>query len=86
MSTCGVTSKHGCRERLMKATLILTESGDYVSVRAAYADCLRDYLLRHGVPCALPERSQHFFRAIRLGKTANLGQVQALLDQWGTRT
>jgi hypothetical protein len=40
----------------MKPAPVLAASGDYGSVRAAYADCLRDYPLRHGVYCAEPER------------------------------
>jgi hypothetical protein len=69
----------------VEARLVLAPAGDYVSVRAAYPDGLRAYLLQHGVACTVPERSQPSYRAIRLGKTANLGQVQALLDRWGKR-
>ena len=63
---------------------IVTVGADrYVRALADRAGFLREYLLRHGVPCAAPEPCEDFRQSIRLGKTANLGQVQALLDRWG---
>jgi hypothetical protein len=62
--------------------IVIVGSVRCVRVQADLADFLREYLLRHGIPCAPPGRSGRFSRSIPLGETANLGVVQALLDRW----
>jgi hypothetical protein len=54
----------------------------YVSVATAEAVNLREYLRYHGVACSPPEPFSTDRDSIQLGRTANLGAVQALLDAW----
>jgi hypothetical protein len=67
----------------VKPEIILVGSDHYVRVQADRAVFLREHLLNHGVPCAPPVPSDGSYHAIRLGGSANLGMVQALLDRWG---
>jgi hypothetical protein len=62
---------------------IITAGGErYVLVHAVLAELLRADLLRRGIPCAISEPYDSYLQSIRLGQTANLGQVQAFLDSW----
>jgi hypothetical protein len=67
----------------MNPEIVTVGMAHYVRVLADRAIFLRDYLLRHGIPCGPPERRGGLYRSFRLGNTANLGAVQALLDRWG---
>jgi hypothetical protein len=67
----------------VKPELISTGADNFVSVEAEHADDLRNYLLRHGVPCAPARSSPGPLWLIRLMRSADLGRAQTLLDRWG---
>jgi hypothetical protein len=54
----------------------------YVRTLADRAACLREYLLRHGVPCAPLDQRWGIYQTFRLGKTANVQLVRSLLGRW----
>jgi hypothetical protein len=67
----------------MNPEIVTDGTGHSVLALADRAVFLREYLLRHGIPCGPPEWRGGHYRSFRLGNTANLGMVQALLDRWG---
>ena len=67
----------------MQPEIVATGSGRYVRALADRANVLREYLLCQGIPCGPLRPDEEFFQSFRLGETANLGLVQALLDRWG---
>ena len=54
----------------------------WVSVDSGDAVNLREHLRLHGISCSPPEPYSTGRDSIQLGRTANLGAVQALLDAW----
>jgi len=66
----------------MSLELITGGRDRYVLAPSGLADALREYLVRHGVPCDAPAPGNLFFRTIWLGEAADLGYVRAQLDRW----
>jgi hypothetical protein len=64
------------------AEIIIIGTDHFVRVLADRALNLRRYLLSRAVPCGPVERPEGAYLSFRLGKTANLGAVQAILDRW----
>jgi hypothetical protein len=66
----------------MEPVIVIVGSARSVQVQADLAGFVRAHLLQHGVPCGPLGPLQDLCRSFPLGRTANLGLVQALLDRW----
>ena len=69
----------------MSPEIVTVGSDRHVRELADCADLLRGYLLRQGIPCGPVERPEGPHQSFRIGRTVNLGLVQALLDRWAAR-
>jgi hypothetical protein len=66
----------------MRPGIIIIGSDRYVQALVGQGAPLREYLLSRGVPCGPVERPGGRYQGFRLGQTANVGAVRALLDRW----
>jgi hypothetical protein len=64
------------------AEIVIVGTEHHVRALADRAFNLRQYLLSRAVPCGPVELPEGSYQSFRLGKTANLGAVQAILDRW----
>src|SRR5262249_55587453 len=66
----------------MEPQIVRTAAHRFVCGRSDEAVCLRQFLLRYGIPCAATERYPNRLQVSRRGERANVGAVQALLARW----
>jgi hypothetical protein len=65
--------------------IVKVGSDHYIRELAEFVVSLREYLLSQGIPCGPVERPEGPYQSFRIGRTVNLGLVQALLDRWAAQ-